>query len=418
MKTEKINLGFIFDEILGIFFSNAEINQFQKILAEKDVHTNISVSNLTNTDRKQIEFEPNKQTEIQQQIDLLITFASEKLSTNKYLVLIQNLGKYCITIGELNSATVLFENIVRTAKEGNKLFILKADSLLNLAEIFRRKAQWQNSFVYARKASYLYKKNNDSKGLAGCLNLTGTIYGEQGNFKKAKDYFEKSLSLLERSRDNEFKGKIEINLGIINGILGKYDDALSYFNRALITYNKTSNLIRIAEVRHNIGQMHINTKKSQTALKEFDRSISTSLRIGYLPTLGISYLGKSYTFALQKDYNLADAFADKAMEICHRTSDKLSIADVYKIKGIIQRDKKNYAEAENFLKTSLRINKEHGNKLNEAETLYELGILYRNIGSTTKSKSMFNEALSYFRSLKASEKLKEIKGQIANLSAA
>jgi tetratricopeptide (TPR) repeat protein len=416
VKKEKINLGFIFDEILGIFFSNTEINQFQKAVAKKKVNTN--KSDLTKTDRMQIEFGPNKQTEIQRNIDLLVTFASEKLSSKRFLVLIQSLGKYCITIGEFDSAIILFEKIINANKKEKNLFILEADAFLSLSEVYRRKTQWQNSFAYVRKASYLYKKNNDSKGLAGCLNLTGTIYGEQGNFKKAQDYFEKSLSLLEKSRDNEFKGKIEINLGIINGILGKYDDALSYFSRALITYNKTSNLKRIAEVRHNIGQMHISTQKSQTALKEFDRSISTSIRIGYLPTLGISYLGKSYAFALQKDYNLADAFADKAMEICHRTSDKLSIADVYKIKGIIHRDKKNYAEAENFLKTSLRINKEHGNKLNEAETLYELGILYRNIGSTTKSKAMFNEALNYFRSLKASEKLKEIKGQIANLSAA
>ena len=415
MKTDKINFGFMFDEILGIFFSNSEINQFQKIVAEKKVRTNTTASKLTKANKKQMEFEPNGQTEIQRQIDLLITFATEKLSSNKYLVLIQNLGKYCITIGELDSAITLFNKIINATKKSNNLFILEADALLNLSEVFRRKAQWQNSFACVRKASNLYKKNNDSKGLASCFNLTGTIYGEQGNLKKARDYFINSLALLEKSRNSELKGRIEINLGIINGILGKYDEALSYFNRALINYNKTSNLKRIAEIRHNIGQMHINIQKPIAAMKEFDRSISTSIKIGYLPALGISYLGKSYTFVLQKDYNLADAFVDKAMQICHRTNDRLSIADAYKIKGIIQRDRKNYAEAENFLKTSLRINKEHGNKLNEAETFYEMGILYRNIGSTIKCKSVMKQALSYFQSVKAEDRIKEIKGQIASL---
>ena len=418
MNTNKINLDYMFDEILDIFFRNTEINQFKKMIAEKKAHTNKSSSKTNRTDRKQIKFEPNKRTEIQHQIDLLITFASEKLSSKKYIVLIQSLGKYCITIGELDSAITLFEKVINAAKKENNLFILEADAFLNISEVFRRKAQWKDSFASVRKASNLYKENNDSKGLASCLNIIGTIYGEQGNFKKALDYFIKSLSLLKNSRDNELKGKIEVNLGIINDILGKYDEALSYFNRALITYNKTSNLKRIAEIRHNIGMMHINTQRPGTAIKEFDRSISTSMKIGYLPTLGISYLGKSYTFALQKDYNLADAFANKAMQICHRTNDKLSIADVYKIKGIIQRDMNNYAEAENFLKTSLRINKEHSNKLNEAETLYELGILYRNIGSTIKCKSMLAQALNYFRSIKADDKVKEIKEQISNLSVA
>ena len=415
MKAEKINFDFMFDEILRIFFSNAERNQFQRIVAEKKVRTDKLVSKLTKIDKKQIDFELKEVTEIQQQIDLLITFASEKLSSNKYLVLIQNLGKYCIILGELDSAITLFEKIIRVAKKNKNLFILEADALLNLSEVFRRKAEWQNSFACARKASNLYKRNNDSKGLASCFNATGTIYGEKGNLKKAQEYFVNSLALLEKSRDKELKGKIEINLGIINGILGKYDEALSYFKRALITYNKTSNLRRIAETQHNIGQMHINIQKTNIAMKEFDKSISASMKIGYLPTLGISYLGKSYAYAVQKDYNLADAFADKALQICHRTDDKLSIADVYKIKGIIQRDRKNYAESENFLKTSLRINKEHGNKLNEAETFYEMGILYRNIGSTIKCKSMMKQALSYFQSIKADNRIKEIKGQIASL---
>lgn len=418
MKADKINFGFKFDEILGIFFNKSEIKQFQKILVAKKVSVNKSVSKLTKTDRKQIEFEPNKRTEIQRKIDLLITFASEKLSINKYLVLVQNLGRYCITIGELDLAEALFEKIVNSTKKQNNSYILLADAFLSLSEIFRRKAQWQCSFAHARKATTLYKKNNDVKGLAGCMNLTGTIYGEQGNFIKARDFFEKSLSLLQKSRDNEFKGRIETNLGIINDILGKYDEALSSFNRALITYSKTSNLKRIAEVRHNIGLMHINIQKLRSATREFDRSISTSMKIGYLPMLGISYLGKSYAFALQNDYNLADAFADKAMQICHRTNDKLSVADVYKIKGIIQRDRKNYAEAENFLKTSLRINKETGNKLNEAESYYELGILYKNIRSTVKCKTMMTKALGYFESVKASDKVNEIKEQIDNLSAA
>jgi tetratricopeptide (TPR) repeat protein len=176
--------------------------------------------------------------------------------------------------------------------------------------------------------------------------------------------------------------------------------------------------MRIAEIRHNIGFMQLNIQKTNLALKEFDKSISTSIKIGYLPVLGISYLGKSFTFAVKKDYNLADAFADKAMQICSRTNDKLSVAEVYKIKGIIQRERNNFAEAENFLKTSLRINKEYGNKFNEAETYLELGALYKKIGNAGKSNLMFTEALKYFRSLKAEVKVKAIREQISSLAAA
>jgi len=50
---------------------------------------------------------------------------------------------------------------------------------------------------------------------------------------------------------------------------------------------------------------------------------------------------------------------------------------VYKIKDIIHRDTKDYELAENYLCTSLRINKELNNEMNKAETEFELGLLYK-----------------------------------------
>ena len=70
---------------------------------------------------------------------------------------------------------------------------------------------------------------------------------------------------------------------------------------------------------------------------------------GYNPTLGLSYLSKAYIYTLLHDYQLASAFADKAMEVCNRLNDRLSIADIYKIKGIVERSLKNYSAAENYL---------------------------------------------------------------------
>jgi tetratricopeptide (TPR) repeat protein len=407
-----------FNEILKVFFNKTAINEFHKMLGNAETKSGISNPKFGKTEKKQIEYVPEKQSDVLNKIDLLITFGFERLSRNKYLLFILNLGSYCITIGELSTAIVLFDRIIKEVKKENKFFIIKADALLKLSEAYRRKAEWQNSFAYAKKALHLYSKNNDLHGLANSFNILGTIYGEQGDFKSALRYFEKCLDKVAKSKNSEFKGKVEINLGIIYTILGNYDAALSYFNRALITYNKSGNIRRIAEIRHNIGFLYLRNQKTTSALKEFDRSIATSIKIGYLTALGNSYLGKSFTFAIQKDYNLADAFADKAMQICTRTNDKLSVADVYKIKGVIQRERNNFAEAENFLKTSLRINKEYGNKFNEAETYLELASLYKKIGNPGKSNLMFTEALKYFRSLKAEVKVKAIKEQISTLSAA
>ena len=416
MKKNGLNYERLFKEILNIFFSRTEILKFKKLVSGGSKANNSITIKLSNRDRKQMEFNINDTTDIQSQIDLLITFASEKLSPDKFLSLLQNLGQYCITVGELNTAVTIYENILTESQKDKKYSDIKADAYASLSEIYRRKAEWQASFNFTKKALKIFEKNSNRKGKAHCYNITGTIYGELGNFRQARKYFEDSLAEIQNTRDSEFRGKIEVNLGIVNNILGNYEDALSYFNRALITYQKISNYKRIAEIQHNIGMMHVNTNKPGTAVKFFDKSIDTCMKIGYTPILGISYLGKSYTFTKQNDFTLAEAFADKAMQICHKIDDKLSIADIYKVKGIIQRNLKNFEKAESLLQTSIRLNKELGNKLNEAETSYELGILYKDQGNVNDSKSRFTEALKYFRQLKAEPKITEIKEQMTALA--
>ncbi|MCH9029232.1 MAG: hypothetical protein IH819_06365 [Bacteroidetes bacterium] len=105
---------------------------------------------------------------------------------------------------------------------------------------------------------------------------------------------------------------------------------------------------------------------------------------------------------------LANAFAEKSMEVAYKLNDKITIAEVYKIKGIIQRNKNNFDVAENYLLTSLRLNSETGNKLNYAETSYELGILFKLSNDNKKSKKYFTNALEYYKMIEAEEEIKEI----------
>ena len=153
----------------------------------------------------------------------------------------------------------------------------------------------------------------------------------------------------------------------------------------------------------------------QSALSEFDQSISSALKAGYLPTLALSYLGKAFIYTRLKDYPLANAFADKAMEICFKLNDRLSIADIYKIKGIIERKQENFKGAENYLLSSLRINDELESVLNQAETSYELGILYIETDRKTEADKYLKFALNYYKKQKASSMVIKIQNLLDNL---
>ena len=149
-------------------------------------------------------------------------------------------------------------------------------------------------------------------------------------------------------------------------------------------------------------------KEYQSALSEFDLSITSALKAGYLPSLALSYLGKAFIYVQLEDYILANAFADKAMEICFKLNDRLSIADIYKLKGIIERKLQNYRSAENYLLSSLRINEELENVLNQAETSLELGILYSELDKKEEAIDYFKFSLSYYKKQRAPLMVKKI----------
>src|SRR5664280_1224979 len=103
-------------------------------------------------------------------------------------------------------------------------------------------------FQVFKEEQKTYKKIANINGETKCSNMLGTIYGELGNFKRARLCFEESLELISRTKDHEIQGMIEINLGIINGISGDYQKSRFYFNKALKNFEKGADQKRLAEI--------------------------------------------------------------------------------------------------------------------------------------------------------------------------
>ena len=365
------------EKILVLYFTTDEINEIKKLLSVTD----------------------DEHLLTRDQTDLLITYAEKKLSHIKHIQFLLLLGESIKNSGEYDAAVGIFNSLVETAGDEHKLANIKINCYLTIADIYEKRAFWKESLILVKKAKNAFKLQKDNKGIAYCENFLGTIYGEQGNIKKAKHHFEMSLSFLNPVKDKALVGILEINLGILNNILGNFDEAFTCFRRALVKFEQTHDINRIAELRHNIGMLYTQKGDYNSALTEFNKSIALSLDAGFKPKLGISYLSKSFIFTRLKDYRVASEFADMAMEICDKLNDRLSMADIYKIKGIIERSLNNYKLSENYLLTSVRLNRELSNALNKAETLYELGKLYVDMNQRNRALGVFKSSLEYYRKI-------------------
>ena len=399
-------------ELLENYFSKSEILEFGKNIQQGYIER--ERGKFSSKDQKQIEVDVTGSHLKQVQFDLLITFAEQKLDNIKYISFLLSLGGYLITAGEFSFAADIHQKILERTKKETNLKNIAANACFSLGEIFSREAKWIECFEYTKKAFSLFKQQNDLKGCARCENLLGTVYGERGDLNEAANHFKESLQYLDEKKDPVLMGHIENNLGIINNIYSNYDQALFYYNRALIIFQRLNDHHKLSQIRHNIGITYIKKKDYARALNELDKSIAISLNDSIFPLLGISYVTKAFIYAQMEDVELSRAFAAKAMEICYKTYDKLSVAEIYKVEGILQRIQKNFTHAESYLNTSLRINKEYKNRLNEAETNLELGILYLEWEKPDNARKCLEDSLAYFKKIKAVHEIENIEQYLTN----
>lgn len=394
-------------EILKQFFSRKEIEEFSARLY-KSVNKGISIDLLKKKDAEQLQFNIEQNYKSKIHTDIFITFAEKRLKEDKFLSLLLEAARLSIAEGNFNISLEIYEKILSLSNEKKSFLKYKADALLGMGDVFSRQAAWETSLKYINQAIDLYHRLDDEIGTARAANLTGIIFGDKGDLDKASECFSSALSRLENSKEEDLKGMIKINLGVISNLKEDYNKALKYFSSALDLFERSKNKKRITEVSLNIGITFAKLNDNKSALEYLDNSIILAQELNHLTIIGIAYLNKSSVYISMENFEAAEVFANKALGISYRINDKLSIAEVFKLKGIIERRHKNYEISENYLLTSLRMNKELENRYNEAEAANELGILYYEMNKIVESTYNFSSAVDYFKIINAVKELKKL----------
>jgi len=403
MQESKNNFVAKLDRLLKLYLSKDELDRFNLKISSSNKESNKISETINVFYKNQLEIDVDSCNE-RIKIDRSITFSEKHLKRDNFYGFLLDLGKLCISSGKLNLASEIFNKIIKNSTKTS----IKAESLLELANVFSRKADWIRSLETVSDAETMFKNIYDNLGITKCYNLKGSIYGERGDLAEAKQFFLKGLALINPLSDLELAANLNTNLGIIDSIQGNKDDARKHFKNALLIYNKLDNRIRIAEVNHNLGMTLFESKQYDSALRAFDEGIEIAKKGRFVSVLSQLYLGKSQVLIAQNDFKSAAVFTDKAFEISHKVDDKLTFADLYKVKGIIDRQLKNYKLSESFLLNSLRINKSLKNQMNVAETSLELAALYEEMDNSKSKNSHLKNALNYFKQVRASQKVKEI----------
>lgn len=380
-----------FIDILNIYLDEGQVNDFIK-----NNNSNISTLSISNeVSLLDPQFNINRRI----QIENLITLTEKELPKVKIVDLFLYLAKQSINIGLYGLAEDILDLLIRRIEKIEKLKDYLATAYFTYGEIFFRQGYWKKAESTLFKAKKIFHAEKNRTGVFKCDNLLSAILGEKGDLNKALKNFQKTLQSVDPKKEKYLYSMIESNIGILYQAVHSFDESIAYLNRALIYFSQINDQIRVAELKYNVANLYYMKKDYMLAVARLDDAISASLEAENLTSLCLCYITKADSLLNLNDITMANAIIDLAMVISCKINDRLSIAEVYKIKGKIEFALKNYDYAENLLLTSFRLNTDLQNKYNLAETCQALSRLYKIKKNSKESARYQILALLYFNEI-------------------
>ena len=304
------------------------------------------------------------------------------------------------------------QKLSKALSKKNKLFFQKSSSSASniLGTIYDNQGDYKKAIEYYSKSLKVSEEIGDKKGIAKSLNNLGTIYDNQGDYKKAIERYSKSLKISEEIGDKNVIAALINNLGRIYDNQGNYKKAIEYYSKSLKISEEIGDKDVIATSLNNLGHIYKSQGDYKKAIEYYSKSLKISEEIGDKNGIATSISNLGSIYDNQEDYEKAIEYYSKSLEISEETGDKNVIAASINNLGSIYDNQGDYKKAIEYYSKSLKISEEIGDKNGIAKSLNNLGTISDNQGDYKKAIEC------YSKSLKISEEIGNKNGIAMSLS--
>ena len=197
-----------------------------------------------------------------------------RLDVEEYLTEFKNFGE----------AEAYFKKALAEAEaSGDKRRIFRA--VQNLMEMYWKIGKPRATLELEGRCIDLAQGRSDPTGEAACLNFVGIAYDSLGGYRKAIEYFEKSLAIRDQifaGRDHPDIAASINNLGVAYVSLDEYRKAIEYFEKSLVMFERLytwRDHPAIAQSLNNLGVVYGSLGEHYMAIEYFEKSLAIQERI-------------------------------------------------------------------------------------------------------------------------------------------
>ncbi|MDF1573132.1 MAG: tetratricopeptide repeat protein [Bacteroidales bacterium] len=248
------------------------------------------------------------------------------------------------------------------------------ETLIQLCDEFTY-SQPEKALHYFEQARVLSEKCGYGLGLARSYERAGNIYFHQGKKAIARDHYLQALKVNQQVGDYEISASIHYNLGNLNYETGEFDSVLYHADKAAEIFLENDDSVGFAATLYLTIGLYKDQGKYSLAMENGLEALGIFQRHG-LQSWEIYTLNNIVDlYKIQGDYAQCLEMIDRILERYRKSNNRKFEAVALRYKGYIYIESGNHTEAGTVLTESLAI-AEAGSFLPEqAKTLLSLGNL-------------------------------------------
>lgn len=221
-------------------------------------------------------------------------------------------------IAQSSSIDILRQRLTTTKSDTAKIYLWYelANKLIY--------TQADSSIFYASKIDSLSSQIGFTKGHVLALNSLGNAHWAKGSLKDGLSYFIQSKEAAIEMKDDHLIAKNIGSMGLIYRAAGNHKAALSYYRQALPLFITLQNGERIAVTYNNMGKCFLEMAEYDSATHYFNLAypLARTHRPGMIPILTFNH---SDVFFRKKDYAQAEQYLKTSLKTSHSFKDERMI---------------------------------------------------------------------------------------------
>lgn len=294
------------------------------------------------------------------------------------------------------------QNAVKKYEEAQALYHsvddrrAEATALSNIGLSYYLLSEYRKALDYFVRSLPLFRAIGDRSDEADTLNNIGAVYNSLGDRKKAIEYYSEALPVQRAIGQQGGRGRTLANIGVVYSALGEKQKALEYYEQAVTLLQAAGDRGGEATALNNVASVHNLLGERQKAL-EYNRQAlmlfqAVEDRDGEARTL--NEIGLVYHLLGERQKALD--YYMQALRLSHAIGNRADESDVLNNIGGIYDDLRENQRAIDYYQQGLTISHEIGDSNGEAVALNNIGGVYDNLGEEQKALDYYRQALPLY----------------------